>query len=229
MNRSKLKYSTTYSVALIAGSLGAVVTMIIHPEAHNVLGQPEDVARRYELISILAHSLALISFPVIFFGFLGFSRRIGLNRPLVSAALIGYGFGGLAGSGAAVINGLVAPAIMRRMNGADPETQKFLHLILTNNALIGQSLTKIFVVASSLAIVCWSVGVPKLSRLARVLSVIGYVIGALGVIGILSGHLRLNVHGFGLLIFGQTFWIILAGVLLYRLGDEREADRHEGS
>lgn len=220
-------HSLIYTLALILGSLGAVVTMLMHPDAHDMLGQPDDVARWNEMITVVAHSLALISFPVIFFGFLGFSRRIGLHRPVVSAALIAYGFGGLAGTGAAVINGLVAPMMIRRINEADnPESQQLLHLILTNNALIGQSLTKVFVVATSIAIVGWSISLFKTNRFARVLAVAGCVIGTFGVLGILSGHLRLNVHGFGMLIFGQAFWISLAGVFLYRLGEVQGSARN---
>jgi hypothetical protein len=33
---------------------------------------------------------------------------------------------------------------------------------------------------------------------------------------VLSGHVKLNVHGFGMVVFGQAAWFISAGILLWR-------------
>ncbi len=108
-----MKHSHVYAVALLLGSLGAVVTMIFHPTGQDLLGQPDEIARRNEIITAAMHSLALFSLPLLFFGFLGLSRRLGFNHPLVSAAMVSYGFALLGGTCAAVINGLVAPVITR--------------------------------------------------------------------------------------------------------------------
>jgi hypothetical protein len=35
-----------------------------------------------------------------------------------------------------------------------------------------------------------------------------------------SGHLRLDVHGFGLVVLGQAVWFITVGTLLWRLKEE---------
>jgi hypothetical protein len=42
-------------------------------------------------------------------------------------------------------------------------------------------------------------------------------LGPLTVIALLSGHLRLNVHGFGLVVLGQAIWFVTVGVLLCRV------------
>ena len=34
---------------------------------------------------------------------------------------------------------------------------------------------------------------------------------------VLSGHLRLNVHGFGLIVLAQAVWFVVAGALLGRV------------
>lgn len=36
------------------------------------------------------------------------------------------------------------------------------------------------------------------------------------VLGVLAGHLRLDVHGFGLIVLAQGVWLIGTGVLLWR-------------
>ena len=38
----------------------------------------------------------------------------------------------------------------------------------------------------------------------------------LTVIAVLSGHIRLNVHGFGMIVVSQAIWFISAGVLLWK-------------
>jgi hypothetical protein len=75
-----MKHSSIYGIALLAGSLGAVITIFFHPVGADLLGQPDEIARRNEMITIATHSVALFSSPLLFLGFLGFSRRLGLDR-----------------------------------------------------------------------------------------------------------------------------------------------------
>jgi hypothetical protein len=214
-----MKRSSIYGVALVSGSLGAIITMIFHPTGHDLLGQPDEIARSNEMIAIAMHSLALFSAPLLFFGFLGFSRRLGLDHPLVSAAIVSYGFALLGGTCAAVINGLIAPVITRRILTADEATRPLLNLILMDNTLMNQAFDKIFIVSSSLAIVFWSARIMRFGRFARIVAALGCIIGLASILGLLSGHLRLNAHGFGLLIFGQMIWTILIAISLFRFGD----------
>ena len=211
-----MKHSSIYGAALIAGSVGMVVTMMFHPTGHDLLAQPDDIARRNEMITVATHSLALVSIPILLLGFQGLSRRLGGDSPLVAAALIAYAFGAVAAMCAAIINGMVAPVLTRQMLTADESARQLLHTILTSNGLLNQAFTKVFVVASSFAMISWSACILKGGRLAKSIGVIGCVVGFAGLVGLLSGHLRLNVHGFGLLIFGQSVWTILVGVLLAR-------------
>jgi hypothetical protein len=51
---------------------------------------------------------------------------------------------------------------------------------------------------------------------SRSLGIYGCVVAPLTLIAVLSGHVRLNVHGFGMVILGQAIWFISAGVLLWK-------------
>ena len=51
----------------------------------------------------------------------------------------------------------------------------------------------------------------------RGVGIYGCVLGAITVIGMLPGFLNPDVHGFGLIIFGQALWFIISGVLLCRV------------
>jgi hypothetical protein len=44
----------------------------------------------------------------------------------------------------------------------------------------------------------------------------GLVAGAALLLGIFAGHLRLNVHGFGIVILAEALWLVWVGILLCR-------------
>lgn len=193
--------------------------MIFHPTGHDLLAQADQIARRNETIAVTTHALALASIPLLLFGFVGLSRRLGWAHPETSAAFIAYAFAAAAAICATVINGIVAPALTRRIMTADEPTRQIISVVFMNNTLLNQAFSKIFAVASSAAVTLWSVSMLKGNRVTRSIGVIGCVVGLAGLAGLLSGHLRMNVHGFGILVFAQSVWIILLGVFLCRQKD----------
>jgi hypothetical protein len=214
-----MKRSRIYGVALICGALAGVAVMLFHPTGHDLLAQSDEVARRNELIAVAVHSLALAGTPVLIFGFFGLSRRLNFDRPLVSAAFIAYSFGSVAILCAAVASGLIAPKLTRDMLTADAQAQQLLRSLLDYNWYLNQGFAKVFVTASSVAVILWSVALPNAGGLTRVVRIVGIVVGLLSLAALLSGHLRLNVHGFGMFVFAQTIWTVLIGALLCRSDD----------
>lgn len=211
-----MRHSKIYGIALIIGTLGGTITMLFHPTGHNLLNQPDEIARRNELIATAVHILAIISLPIVFYGFLGFCRRLELKNPLVSFGLVVYGFGEVAVVSAAVLSGLVGPVLTRRILESNEATQEILRAILMNNFQLNQGFTKIYVVAVAVAFIMWSILLLKKGRLMQATAIIGFVVGAFGLIGVFSEHLKLNVHGFGLFIFAQSIWTILIAVFMIR-------------
>ncbi len=192
--------------------------MLLHPTGHELLAHSGEIVRRSQMIGVAVHSLALLSASILFFGFLGLSRQLDLNRPLVAAALVAYGFGAVAVMCAAVLSGLVAIPLTGQMLEADEAAQQVLHGFLNYTGLLNQGFTKVFVVASSSAVIFWSVSLWRLRGLMQALAVMGCIIAAVSLVAFFAGHLRLSVHGFGLFLFGQSIWTILLGVLLLRSG-----------
>ena len=82
--------------------------------------------------------------------------------------------------------------------------------------VLNQAFARIFVVASSTAIVFWSFRMVKGQLISVGLGIYGSLLGPALVIALVAGGLRLDVHGFGLITFSQAVWFILAGVLLMR-------------
>lgn len=211
-----MKHSKIYGIALIIGTLGGLITMLFHPTGHDLLNQPDEIARRNEMIAAAVHVLAIISLPIVFFGLSGFCRRLDLENPLVSLGLIVYGFGAIAVMPAAVLSGLVGPVLTRKILESDEATQKILHLILMNNFQLNQGFTKVYVAAVAVAFIMWSILLLKKGRLMQAAAITGFIVGAFGLIGVFSGHLKLDVHGFGLFTFAQSIWLILIAVFMIR-------------
>jgi hypothetical protein len=211
-----MKHTKIYGVALIIGALGGVLTMLLHPTGHDILQNPEEISRRYETLAVAVHVLAIICIPIICWGFFGFSQRIGWEKPSIILAQIVFGLGGLSVTAAAVINGLATPTLMRQIYDADEPTKKLLNLVVWNNWLLNQAFTKVYVVATAAAFIIWSIHLWKKGLLAQITAVIGFIIGIVSLSGIFSGHLKLDVHGFGLVMFGQGVWIILVAIFMFK-------------
>jgi len=203
-------------LALIAGSVGLIITMALHPVGHDLLvpGQFDRIAR----LVVAVHTLALVCIPVMFLGAMGLSRRLASPDRLSLCAVVAYGFAGVAAMNAAAVSGFVAPGIARQMAAATStrEAVNAWSMLFTYSGTLNQAFAMVFVVASSAALVLWSAGILRNGVFSRGVGIYGCVLGPLTVVAVLSGHLRLNVHGFGLVVLGQAIWFVVAGVLLCR-------------
>jgi hypothetical protein len=209
MNDDKLS-----GLGLIAGSVGMIITMSLHPTGHDLFvpGRIGAVA----LLTRATHGLALVSLPVVFLGAWGLARRLGWNERASVAALVLYGFGLVAVLNAAVASGLIAPEIGRRIVEGDTTTGEMWRMAFRYNGMVNQGFATVFVVASSMAILLWSAVMVRSGTLGRGVGIYGSILGPLTVLAVLSGHVRLDVHGFGAIVLGQAIWYVMVGALLWR-------------
>lgn len=200
-------------LALIMGSVGSIITMIFHPTGHDLVasGHFESMAQ----MTVAVHALALVSMPVLYFGAQGLSRHLATAQRLVLPALVTYAAAVIASMNAAAFSGVVAPALVRKILAGSPANETW-RIILQYNGLLNQAFAAVFTTASSAAIILWSVAILRNRALALGIGIYGCVLGPLTLAALFSGHLRLNVHGFGLVIFGQAIWFTVTGVLLWR-------------
>jgi hypothetical protein len=204
-------------LALITGMVGTIITMALHPTGHDLMA-PGQFASMAQL-NVAVHSLALVCIPILFLGALGLTRRLAAPNRLALAGLVLFGFAEVAVMIAATVSGLVTPGLIHHI-AADPGMADMWHAVLTLNGHLNQAFALIFVVASSVAIVLWSAAMLKSKIFARALGIYGCTLGPLTVLAVLSGHLSLNVHGFGLVILGQAIWFICCGVKLWRFKEQ---------
>jgi hypothetical protein len=211
-------------LALICGSVGTIITMSLHPTGHIAAADMERMIR----MLILVHALALTCLPVQFLGAWGLSRRLGSPNRLAMVGLVVYTFALIAVTNAAVADGLILPNILRQIvaSAGTPSAIDGWRMISHYNFYANQAYAQVFVAASSVAIVLWSVVIWRGRELARGLGIYGCILGPVILIALLSGRLTLDAHGFGIVIFGQAAWFVVAGRLLWAVSSFGESAGH---
>ena len=226
-----MKDNRKSGVALIAGSVTGIIIMVLHPTGHDLFasGQLESAAR----MLVAVHAVALASLPILFLGAWGLSRYLESPDCFSMAALVTYTFALIAVMNAAVADGLIAPALARQMAAAAPSSAEMWHMVLNYNFRQNQAFAQLYVVASSVAIALWSVSTLRSGKLARGVAVYGAILAPVTLVALFSGHLRLNAHGFGMVMLCEGIWFVIVGVLLFK-SEKKEfpaapAKPHEGA
>jgi hypothetical protein len=203
-------------IALIIGAVSGMITMGLHP----VAGAHPITPEQFEKLAVLmigVHVLAIAGIPFSFLGALALMRRLDSPGRIAMTGLVIYGLALVAVMIAPAMSGLVGTEIIRKMIAHGPTTEQW-RTLMEYNFLINQAFAKIFVVASCSAIALWSFMIVKNRALPIAIGIYGLLLGPVLVIAMVTGGLSLDVHGFGLIIFGQATWFIVAGILLCRAG-----------
>jgi hypothetical protein len=206
-----MKRDVVSGTLLIAGAVAGVIVMVFHPTGHGVQSAAE--GHGLALVNVMVHSLALCATPVVFLGLLGLARAMG-PTDLTTAALVGWGFGAVAVMSAAVASGFVAPAVMQHIVAA--ENSRVPEAFLLYTGLWNQGFAKVYVSATSISMLLWSAAMLRGRDGSVGPAVAGIVVGVAALLGVLSGLLHLDVHGFGVVTFAQSAWLIWLGILLCR-------------
>jgi hypothetical protein len=201
-------------IALIAGSIGGIVTMAIHPTAAGTL--TADQLMRLENLSGIAHSLGMISMLLLFLGACGLTRLIGREDRLAFSGLVVDAFAVVAILIAAAVSGFIVPGIMRQMVHDAPAAAPTWRIAIASIFQINQAFSRIYSVAASAAILLWSVSSLRHGGLSRFVGVYGCVVAPLVALLVVVGHLRMNVHGFAAVVLSQAIWFVVAGVEMCR-------------
>ena len=199
-------------IALIIGAVSGMITMTLHPVAGAHPITPEQFEKIARLM-VGVHVLAIAGIPFSFLGALALTRRLDSPGRIAMTGLVIYGLGLVAVMIAPAMSGLVGTEIIRKMIAHAGEQW---HALMEYNYLINQAFAKIFVVASCGAIALWSFMMLKNRALPLALGLYGLLLAPVLLIAMVAGRLALDVHGFGLIIFGQAIWFIVGGVLLCR-------------
>jgi hypothetical protein len=210
-----MKTSTTFGLALILGTLAQIATMSFHPTGVAELATADAMTKEMRLL-VVTHALGLFSIPTTAFGFVGLTQRLGWAKPEALFALIVYAFSAVAIMFAAIADGLLNAVFIPKTLGVSGASLQMLELLLSYNHQINQACAQVYVVGSSLAIIFWSVALIKLGAFQRAAGWFGGFVGLAAVMGLLTGHVRLNAHGFGFIVLLQACWVFAVAAFLIR-------------
>lgn len=199
-------------IALIAGSIGGLITMAIHPTSAGVLTPAQ--FERLAVVSGIAHSLAMISFLLIALGAFGLTQRLAAPDRLAFSGLVVYLFAGVAVLIATAVSGFIIPSIMRHMIRDTPAAAPQWHIVIDSIFQINQAFSRIYTVATSAAIILWSASALRNGGISRGIAIYGCIASSVLIVAICIGHLKLNVHGMAVVVLAQAIWLIAAGTQL---------------
>jgi len=180
-----------------------LVTMALHPTT---------VANPALVLGV--HALALAGVPLGLYGAWVLARRLGERGPAAELAFAFYGLAAAATLIAATASGLLAPDVITRAAAAAGEAHAAADAVAHYNHAVNQAFAKVFVAASSVAMLLWSVEMLRTRLFARAAGMVGCAVAALTLVAMLAGHLRMDVHGFGAVVLGQAIWLIMVGLEL---------------
>ena len=201
-------------LALIVGTIAGLVTMSLHPTGHDALA---NAARGgHNALATAVHLLALAAQPLMLLGALALTLRLLAQRELAVGAYVVYALATVAVMVAAAASGLIAPNVLAHYAAAQGPARDAMMAGLHYTGLINQAFVKVYVAFASVAIILWSAAMLRGGGFSRALAVYGVALSAVLLGGLLAGHLRMNVHGFGVVVVGQGLWMTWTGVLLWR-------------
>lgn len=153
------------------------------------------------------------------------SRRLDGGDRLAWAGLVLFALASIAVMNAGTLNGLVAPKLMRQIVAATPETRGTWQMMLNYNFQINQAFARVYSVGASLALLLWSASILRYRTMGLGVGIYGVVLGMVTAMGICSGLLTPDRHGFAILIFGQAIWFLLMARMMWNQPDSRVAGR----
>ncbi len=199
--------SRSGGAALIGAPLVTIIIMLIHPTGHDLAADLERVA----VINAVVHGSAIAAMPVILLGLMALSRRLG-HADAAVAGCVAYGVCAIAWMIAAIASGFLQTEIYRGL--AETPDSASLDALSHYTWWLNQSMAGVGVIASSIAIGLF--GLPLLRKSHNLLGGAALVAGIGAFLLYALGVLDLDVHGFGIIVFLQTAWLISAGVFLLR-------------
>jgi hypothetical protein len=204
----------TAAIALLTGSFGGLVTMALHPTGHDLVRNASAGAPNTLVTAV--HMLALLAQPLVLAGALALTLRLRARRDLAVGAYVFFALASVAAIIATAASGVLAPSVLRGLADADEPTRAAMLSALRYTGLLNRTFATIYVMLSGVAILLWSGAVLAGRELPRALGVYGLLLGVALLLGIATGHLRLDIHGFGLVVLGEGVWMAWAAAQLWR-------------
>lgn len=203
---------------IIAACAGLAIVAIAH---HPVVAAPTPAETLAGVVALgpadrIVHGSLIFIMSAMTYGLSVFALRQGLHQATSLAGILAYGAGAGALIGAALIDGFLLPDLASLYAGTSAENVNAARHLLTLCALAIQILSKFGLVAVSIAIIAWSIGLIRMAGAPRAVGVIGVASGVLPAMFLLGGPVHLNPQSLMILFTVQAIWYFAVATLLIR-------------
>lgn len=207
------------ALALVVGTVGTLITMSMHPTGAESMQSASHGGSN--VIGRGVHVLALAVQPLLLAGMLVLTLQLREALDVAVAAFITFALGIVAVMIAAAASGLISLDLIGDAAGQAgaqlDATMTQLHLA----GAINQAFAKVYVGMMAGALILWSWAMRRSVHFPNGLSWLGYTVGTLALVGIFSGHLRLDVHGFGAVVIAQAIWVLWTAAAMRKIPTEQ--------
>ncbi len=201
-------------ISLMVGCFLMIVTMVLHP-----VGGDFDHLLRIVTVGIVSHVIAIISLPFVAYGFWGLSDKIG-STFLSKLSFTFMFFGLVAVMFAGAVNGIILMDFVKSYAGSSEETIASLKPIFRLIRSFNHAFDFIFIGAVCISTGMWSISILKTKKLPIWHGWFGIIISAVALTSLMLGFVFVNLHGFRIFIFGWVAWVVAAGLLMTKEGEE---------
>jgi len=203
----------------------AVVVMTHHPtvKTSDTTQAVRDIGNLSQL-SALVHSALMALLLVTFYGLLEFVGRRGWSKPLTRGGIIAYGAGLIVMMGAALVSGFVIGDVATMMPHETAVDLQIDRQLLILCRILNQACANFGVVAMSIGIGLWSLDLLRGGWPLRAIGALGVVVCTVPIVALLSGVIRLDVHGALRVLMIQAVWNLVVAVWLIRTGRAAHAE-----
>jgi hypothetical protein len=199
------------------GSVLAPAFMMHHPSPRShTMADFIEAVRQGALTNAVVHGALVTVIGLLVVGFSFLAERLGRDSFVARAGLVAYGVGAIALIAAALVSGFILPEFVSRYQGRPQEEVEVVRHVLGLCRAVNQVCSRVGVMGTAVAVLLWSMLLVRRTGLAFAVGVLGCVAGTGLAIGLLSGYLKMDVHGVLVFILAQSVWSMGVAVLLIR-------------
>jgi hypothetical protein len=164
----------------------------------------------------VVHGALIATFGLLVAAFSQLAVRLGEHSLIARAGLVAFGTGGLAFVAAALVSGFIVPDFIARYQDRPHEELEVAQHLLGMCRAVNQVCSRVGVTGVAVAILLWSMLLFRHRGATATVGALGCVAGAALTVGLLSGYLRMDVHGMLVVVLVQAAWGLSVSALLIR-------------
>lgn len=207
-------YNRSAALAIWAGTAAGLATMALHPTGREVVHNATEGGGNILVSSV--HLLAILGQALVLAGAVAIAARLRARVDLAVGGYVFFALGAFTIIVAAAASGLIAPSTVRGIGELEAAERGMMLNDLHYTGLINQSFARISVVFTAVALLIWCAAILRTRAFTRGIAIYGIALATLLLIGAGSGYLRLNIHGYGLVVLGTGLWQVLVANALWR-------------